>query len=388
MNCSRNSGSSTAGAWRWQRWLVVGLLSLLLHAMTLSWVGKHLGGTTPAADDAAPEVLRTMLVQAQPAPAAAPSRLRRQAMPAPKPKPARPQPPQSAAESAPPPAPATPAAGAPAAVSGATIAEPGAGSAAPTTTAASTGLADAVFSDPGQATPGPAATQSVPAAESHHYKVDPPPSATLHYDVEAQRDGQMVYGNGSITWQFNGSHYMINGKAGILFVSLLDFSSRGQLDAFGIAPEQYSEKRFRRPQTETIFNRERNLISFSASGKSFALQGGEQDRASIVWQLAGIGRGDAARFARDAQIPLFIAGVRDGTTWNIVVIGEEEIDVGLGKLHTWHVRRVPRAGDKDQTIDIWLAPARNWYPVRLRYTEANGEYLDLSLARIDGATPR
>lgn len=394
MNFARTDGTSPpAAASRWRRWLVVGLLSLLLHGLTLHWMGGVVGLPVQAPESAPPEVLRTVLVQAQPAPPASAPAPRRKVASAAHPKPPRPQSPaqpparapESAPESAPVPEPAaaaiTQAAPAPAA--------PDVNAAAPETVPAAPELASAAFSDPGTATPGPAAaTQSAPAADTTRYKVDPPPSATLQYDVEAQRDGQMVYGHGAITWQFNGSRYTINGKAGILFVSLLDFSSRGQTDAFGIAPDQYTEKRFRRAQTDTFFNREHNLISFSTSSKTFALQGGEQDRASIVWQLAGIGRGDAARFVPDAQIPLFIAGVRDGSTWNIHVLGEEEIEVGLGKLRAWHVRRAPRPGDKDQTIDIWLAPSRHWYPVRLRYTESNGEYLDLSLDKIEVGSPR
>lgn len=218
--------------------------------------------------------------------------------------------------------------------------------------------------------------------EKNLYKIDPPPSATLEYQVQALREGQMVHGHGKIAWTRNGSQYAISGEAGILFISLLDFGSHGQIDEFGIAPAQYTEKRFRRAQTETRFNRDSKLITFSASPKSFPLKGGEQDRASIIWQLAAIGRGDAARYVPGAQIPLFIAGVRDGSTWNIQVIGEENIDVGMGSLRAWHVRRAPRPGDKDQILDIWLTPSHHWYPAKLRYTEVNGEYLELSLSNI------
>ena len=198
----------------------------------------------------------------------------------------------------------------------------------------------------------------------------------------ALREGREFYGHGTITWRFNGSQYAIDGEAGILFFSLLNFSSRGRADEFGIAPVQYTEKRIRRTQTETLFNREIRQISFTASGKTHPLQGGEQDRASLIWQLAGIGRGDPASFAPDAKFPLFVAGVRNGAVWDMRVIGEEEVEVGLGRLRAWHVRRAPIPGDKDQTIDIWLAPSHHWYPVRIRYTEANGEYLTLSLSDI------
>lgn len=74
--------------------------------------------------------------------------------------------------------------------------------------------------------------------------------------------------------------------------------------------------------------------------------------------------------------------MRDGEVWNIQVIGEEEIEVGIGKLRAWHVTRTPRQGSYEQKLDIWLAPEQNWYPVRLRFTEVNGDYLDMSLSSI------
>lgn len=377
---STDGRSQTVGALRWRRWLVVGLLSMLLHALALNWLGANF--SLPAKSSEPPPALRTVLVQAQKPLAATP--------PAPRARPRtqRPKPPPRRQAVAPVSAPSTSV--------DMTPVLPAASPAPETALAADTQATLPVASDPaapgigGFVDPGfgdlgmaDTATQSAPAPDNRLYKVDLPPSAALKYDVQALREGREVYGHGTIAWQFNGSQYTINGDAGILFFSLLDFSSRGHTDEFGIAPLQYTEKRFRRQPTDTRFDRERKLISFSASAKTFPLQGGEQDRASIVWQLVAIGRGDAARFAPDTQIPLFIAGVRDGSTWNIQVLGEEEVEVGLGRLRAWHVRRAPRPGDKDQILDIWLAPSHNWYPVRLRYTESNGEYLDLSLSAIE-----
>lgn len=224
--------------------------------------------------------------------------------------------------------------------------------------------------------------QSAPSAEPdlRHYKISIPPSAELKYDVQALRDGQMVYGSGKISWQSDGNSYTVNGEASILFFTLLSFKSAGVIDDFGVAPEIYSEKRFRRPETNTHFHRERNTISFSASTATYPRKGGEQDRASIIWQLTGIGRGDGEKFIPGAEIDLFVAGVRDAEPWRIRVLDQEEIDIGSGKVAAWHVVRIPKPGSYDQTLDIWLAPQHEWYPVKLRFTETNGEYLDMLLS--------
>ncbi len=346
----------------------------MLHLLLLNWFHHHVGQSNDDRPQPLPaDLIRTELLRpATPAPAAA-----------------APAPPKIARTKVAPPAPLSgpmlmPATPEPLAVAAATAAP-----VLDSTPAAATDLpSDMPFNGPDIAgtsvEPGPvaASTQTLPDAGSARYRVDPPPSATLKYDVSALREGQKVYGHGTIDWAYNGRDYVIQGEAGVLFFSVLNFSSKGQTDDFGIAPVTYTEKRFRRAPTHTRFNRERNLIGFSASQNFYPLQGGEQDRASIIWQLAGIGRGDQARFVPEATIALFIAGARDGETWQIRVVGEEDIAVGPGKLRTWHVRRAPRAGTNDQIIDIWLAPEREWYPVKLRFTETNGEYLDMSLSAI------
>lgn len=219
------------------------------------------------------------------------------------------------------------------------------------------------------------------------YRFSTPPSVTLKYDVQhANAEGQKTYGHGTIRWQVDGERYVIEGDAGVLFISALSFSSSGMIDSQGVAPELYREKRFRKSEINTHFNRERNQISFSASEKSYPRAGGEQDRASIIWQLAGIGRGDSEKITVGAEIPLFVAGIRDGEIWTMRVIAEEEIDTGTGKLRSWHFLRTPKPGSFEQTLDLWLAPQLDWYPVRLRQTEANGAWLDMSMTSLQRAS--
>ncbi len=222
------------------------------------------------------------------------------------------------------------------------------------------------------------------AEEGIAYKIDLPPSASLKYDIQKiPKEGAPTYGSGTISWHTDGRHYTVDGDFGVLFITALRFRSSGSITDIGIVPELYSEKRFRRSETNTHFQRDPAIISFSASTKSYPRTGGEQDRASIIWQLAGIGRGDTEKFVAGASIDLFVAGTRDAETWHILVLGQEDIMVDGVSISAWHVARAPRRGSYDQKLDIWLAPQLNWYPVRLRYTEANGDYLDMSLSNLN-----
>ncbi|WP_211462519.1 DUF3108 domain-containing protein [Collimonas silvisoli] len=331
------------------RWLWALLLTVLLHLLLIGWGSRQFNTPTPVNR---PE--RVVMANLTPLPPVEKPVLLPQA---PKPKPSV----QARPKAAPRPTP-TPQVEVPDTPIRETV----------------TPIADAA---PAAPTP-PDAVASTAEAAGKHYQTDPPPSAELKYDVEALQKGQNYHGSGKITWQSNGGSYTINGEAGALFITVLDFKSEGEINGFGVAPVTYSQKRFRKPATQTIFQRERNTIVFSSSQNNYPRSGGEQDRASVVWQLASIGRGDSAQFSPGAVIDMFVAGPLDAETWRMQVVGQEKITVGSGDLDAWHVIRIPQAGSHEQRLDIWLAPQQEWYPVKLRFTETDGDYLDMSLSKM------
>ncbi|MBK4736533.1 DUF3108 domain-containing protein [Noviherbaspirillum pedocola] len=359
-------------------------LSALLHLLAIDWAGGGL--SLPRWRSEAPP---TVQVELKSAPAAVPiapppppkPQAKAQPKPPPRPKPRRqarvrpPAPPVAVLPPSPPIDAAAPADIAP----------------QPEQTAATPAQGDAAeAAKPQAATPAPSAPvapETPKAAEAPPPVFRMPPSAELKYEVQALREGQTVYGSGKIAWRSGGTGYEVRGEAGVLFFTLLEFGSRGMVDEHGVAPTIYTEKRFRRSETATHFRREEGLISFSSSTVTYPRHGGEQDRASIVWQLAALGLGEPGRFAPGAQIDVFVAGVRDGETWSMKVQGLEDIDTASGRIRAWHVVRVPRPGSYEQKLDIWLAPERHWYPMRLRWTETNGEYLDMSASSVTPLPP-
>ncbi|BEV17522.1 DUF3108 domain-containing protein [Herbaspirillum sp. DW155] len=363
---------------RWPRLLILIALSLTLHALLVDWGRRHI--IVPGQSDAPAPTLTVELhpvpppeqpvalpMQPKPArpaisrshPAPAPRRAR-----APEPSIEPPDEPiRETVERITTPAPEAPQAVAPAApASGSGQAAQGNGE--------GTGSASGTGSSEGQE-----------AAPGKQYQTSAPPSVLLEYDVTGTKDQQPAYGRGSIAWTNDGSHYRVEGKAKALFFTLLNFTSVGELDAWGVSPELYTEQKGFKSATNTHFNRQRNEVSFSASTTRYPRHGGEQDRASLIWQLAAIGRGDAAQFQPGTVIDLFVAGVRDGEIWRVQVLGQEAINLPVGHVQTWHVVRMPKPGSYDDRVDIWLAPQHEWYPVRVRYTDLrpNGDYTQLDL---------
>jgi hypothetical protein len=78
-------------------------------------------------------------------------------------------------------------------------------------------------------------------------------------------------------------------------------------------------------------------------------------------------------------IEFFVAGTSDAQVWQMKVIGQETLSIGQQTIRAWHVVRTPRTGQYEQIIDIWLAPDQEWTPVQLRYTEPDGDYLQMTM---------
>jgi hypothetical protein len=351
-----------------RRWLWALLLTVLLHLLLFAWGSRQFSIPTPVNR---PE--RLIMANLTPLPPVEKPVLLPQA---PTPKPSA----KARPKAAPRPAPQVEVPDTPIRETVTPIIDLGA--TAPVPIDLATNTAAAVAANPPTTEPAPSAQAEAAPAAGKHYQVNPPPSAELKYDVEALQKGQNYHGSGKITWQSNDRSYTINGEAGALFITVLDFKSEGEINGFGVAPLTYSQKRFRKPATQTIFQRERNAIIFSSSQNSYPRSGGEQDRASVVWQLASIGRGDSAQFSPGTVIDMFVAGPLDAETWRMQVVGQEKITVASGDLDVWHVIRIPEAGSHQQRLDIWLAPQQEWYPVKLRFTETDGDYLDMSLSKM------
>ncbi len=234
--------------------------------------------------------------------------------------------------------------------------------------------------------PAPAQSQadSQPAngAPALFTRVSPPPPVELGFNVIAIRKGSRTDGHGSMSWRHDGHHYQLNVEMGVLFFTLLKYRSEGELGKLGVLPELYAEKRVGKSETNTHFHRQRQQISFSASTASAPVRGGEQDRGSWIWQLASLGRGDPDKFEPGLVFEMVVAGTKAVDTWRIYVNGRENIALPDGSVSAWRLSVIPGAESFERQFDLWLAPDRHWYPVRLRHEDRNGNSIDMQLTKI------
>lgn len=220
--------------------------------------------------------------------------------------------------------------------------------------------------DPPQAAPRPPSERPVVLSA---YKV--PASVRLKYEVKGNRfpyrlDAEMV-------WQQDGKSYDARLVFSAGFLPVLVQTSRGQITPEGLAPLRYSEKK--RSEVAAHFIREQGKVTFSANTPDLPLLAGAQDRLSILVQLAAMITGDPGRFPAATTITLQTVGPRDADTWLFTVEKEEALPLPEGEQATLKLMRNPRR-EFDQTVELWLAPALGYLPVRIKITESNGDFMD------------
>ncbi len=212
--------------------------------------------------------------------------------------------------------------------------------------------------------------------------VNPPPSALLDYRIRADVMGLVLEGTSQISWASDANRYalQLETRTALTGVLLTD-KSEGGFDSFGIAPDSYSMRRFRKEPAVASFDRKAGQINFAGNGAPYKLQGGEQDRASVLWQLLSTAR------ARPALVPgntwtYYVAGHRGGEPWTFLLKDKQKVQTGLGEVEAWHFAHVPADKKTTTQVDIWLAPSQEWFPVKIRFSEPNGDYIEQSLNKI------
>ncbi|WP_296952158.1 DUF3108 domain-containing protein [uncultured Massilia sp.] len=227
------------------------------------------------------------------------------------------------------------------------------------------------------------------AADDEHPSVkrqfDLPPSADLAYTISARQRGLALNGDATLTWRAGDGKYAVSAESRVAVLGkLTENRSSGAIDAYGLAPNEFYDKRFRKEAVTATFDRGAKTISFSDGDKTYPIRGGEQDRVSISWQLVGVARAAKDKFKAGSEWQFFVVGPRDADPWTFRVVGREKVQLGgtLGEVDAVHVARATPPGSREQTLDMWLAPSLEWYPVKLRFTEGERETVEQTLERI------
>jgi outer membrane biosynthesis protein TonB len=357
----------------WRRAAIVLLATLLLHAWVLDRLDRTLAGTEAEPGATLPRVTARLL----PPPAPTPAIERASAPPTKPAPPSEPRrrpigkpPPQVVAEA--PVRPETP----PPAAAGATVASSAAVTDEPEP-AAAPGLSEnaerplepsavepPVFEATGELLQFalanlPAMREAMPAKARYVYR-------------STNSEIRIAAGTTVVDWTLvEDGRYELRLATRAVGITVLELLSEGRLSDFGLAPDRYTETRARRAPESANFDWPGRRITFSARPHERPLPDGMQDRVSFQIQLMLLGQAQPRLFRPGALLVMWMAGRDDVAEYRFRSAGRDATVTGIGELETVRLERVV-VRETDARIEVWLAPALGWLPVRLRFTDRLG----------------
>jgi hypothetical protein len=249
-------------------------------------------------------------------------------------------------------------------------------------------VAPAAFEDP--ALPAVRVDGTDLAAELAETGVLPgglPARATYVY-LTTGSEYQVLTAETSVTWTLaDDGRYEARLTAVALGITALELKSIGELRRFGLAPERFTQKRIRRSEEAANFDWSRRRVTFSTRSFERELREGTQDRLSFQFQLMALAQRLPERFGPGAAIEFPVAGP-DGVDDYAFLVGDEEVvATELGAFAARKLERPRSVGGADSRIEVWLAPALQWLPVKLRFTDRRGRTTENVLVRIEDGSP-
>jgi len=224
-----------------------------------------------------------------------------------------------------------------------------------------------------------------------------PLSTRIDYRLSGYYRGEIT-GSARVEWLRDGAHYQMHldfvvglESAPLMSVQL---ASDGRLGPDGIEPRRYDETKrllFAAPYQATL-HFEPGRVQL-ADGHVEPVLAGAQDAASQFVHLTWLCLTGRRTLAPGVAIDVPLVLPRRVYAWRYEVVGAEPLDTRYGRLDTWHLR--PARGDAamqtgDLVAEVWLAPALQYLPVRIRVRQNGGNYADMLIksAPLQAAAPQ
>lgn len=244
---------------------------------------------------------------------------------------------------------------------------------APVATATPAALRDTQVAAAASAPPGASDTPLLPTAH-------PPGDVDLTYDVSISAKGLRYNAEAQLTWRLSADGYSGEMDISAFLLGSRVQTSRGQVGPAGLIPERFSDRR-RSNEKAAHFDRAGQRIRYSSNAPDTPLLPGAQDRLSVFLQLSALLHTRPEAYLPGQTIALQVVGTGGAEVWQFQVGPLEDIQLPAGSLNTRRLTRTPRR-EFDSTVEVWLAPAMQFLPVRIRVTEHNGDVADQQLRQL------
>jgi uncharacterized protein DUF3108 len=208
----------------------------------------------------------------------------------------------------------------------------------------------------------------------------PPHHVVVEYDMSRN---DMVMAELKETLDHDGQSYRVvsEGKGKGIFAVLAQGTvrrtSEGAVTREGLLPREYHDQRGSKTASAKFDRPARTLVQ-EKEGKSETqpLPERAQDRLSYLW-------GFAFSPPKAGHVEALVADGRGAPVrYDYAVAGTEVLKTPMGDVETLHLVK-QRAPDDSRQTEVWLAPKRDYIPVRVLVIEKDGTRLDQVVTRIE-----
>ena len=203
-----------------------------------------------------------------------------------------------------------------------------------------------------------------------------PAPKRLAFEVSGQAKKFNYSARAELLWQHDGSRYEARQEVSAFLLGSRAQRSTGAITSGGLLPERFADKT--RSEQAAHFDYTRGRVTFSANTPEAAVGPGAQDRLSVFVQLGALLAADPGRFVPGTAVTLTTVSARSADRWTFTVEGPETLNLPVGPTPALKLLRLPRK-DYDQKAELWVSPALDYLPVRIKLTQANGDIADLQL---------
>lgn len=221
-------------------------------------------------------------------------------------------------------------------------------------------------------------TPAAPILQTQHLQAV---STLWRYQVTAESKGRNFFANATLQWKLEQDRYSAHAVVSALLLGQRTQTSVGRLGAQGLMPERFTD--VSRRTREVLLDWTQRTAQRDGQTVASDLPDGTQDRLSAIVQLTVQLMNAPTQPTVGQEWAMPVMGFSELEHWTFVYLGQAMQELPAGQFITWHLQRKPAPDDKrGVTVDLWLAPAQYFVPVRIRYTEANGDFVDQKLSAL------
>lgn len=205
-----------------------------------------------------------------------------------------------------------------------------------------------------------------------------PAPGRWRYAVQGRVRGVPYRASAQLHWQHDQALYQAELSMSMWLLGERRQRSTGLIGPGGLQPVHFVD--VARHTRELHMDWAARRFHAATPAEPMPLPAGAQDRLSLFFQLAGLLSRAPAPPASGAQWRLPVLGRGGSEDWTFTSAGVDMLNLPVGPLTAWKLER-PRGAAHDVHAELWLAPAWQLLPVRIRLSEANGDVVDQQLER-------